>query len=129
MIKIGLPNTPAKFVSEPKITDITRILVTAGTVNAVGTSTWYEYLKISAANIRSDRFLTTRNHFDKFITLNPNFIVKAEEMKLVAIAVDSENPNYKGLRTYYYVIPKDEEVCLVNEFTNDGPDFIGSVAI
>lgn len=114
--KLYLPKTPAAWCGNPTYTPITRIRISCG--GGMGGAQWFEYV------LRHDKPDTNRLGLAEYtrwngkpITINPAFIVSAEDFTLVTATYDSRNTNFaQGLYKVRLLAEDGHKITLVNSF-------------
>ena len=127
MIKIYLPNTPSKFVGKAKIIKVKRVKMTCG--GGIGGSCWDEYVTDFPETPKHDLIKVT-NYKGVKMTINTAYVVKVVDSQIVIITTDSKNPNYYGVKSFYYETPCDDNIVLCSEYGDSekhGVKFLGSI--
>ncbi len=93
----GVPLTPSKWLGEPVLTDVVRLTVTAG--GGMGGSLWEYFLKDHSSAgigraISDGEAIVGETIDDKYICINPQYVVKAEEFTIASAMFMCENKNF-----------------------------------
>ena len=119
MIKMYLPNTPSKFIGKAKVIKTKKIKMTCG--GGMGGSVWDEYITDLPENIEHGLIKVT-NYKGEKMTLNTSYIVKIVDSQIVVITTDSQNPTYRGKKSFYYETSCDDNVVQCNEYKRNGEE-------
>lgn len=112
---LGVPNTPCKWVGEPQYKSYLELLVTCG--GGMGGSKWYEYIEESSTDLTQCPgmiYVTTIE--GKHIFINTRFVVKAQEVRVMTVNCESDNPYCGGKIKEQWIVPDGVMVKLVPEY-------------
>lgn len=115
MIKIYLPNTPSRFIGKAQILKVKKVKMTCG--GGIGGCSWDEYIVDFPETPKHD-LIKVADYKGNKMTLNTRYVVKVTDSQIVMITTDSQNPNYYGVKRFYYETPCNEAIMLCNEYGN-----------
>lgn len=124
---LGLPRTPSRWVGEPQYKPITSITMSCG--GGMGGSKWHEYVE-RVEEIPSNSIITLKRigghgTYAEDIKVNTSFIVSAEDLTLVTIHLDSDNPHFRrGLFEYKVLVRDGHKVRLSDYYDSDCSDIL-----
>lgn len=112
---LGVPNTPSEWVGKPQYKNYLELLMTCG--GGMGGSKWYEYIEENNTDLTQcpDMIYVTTIE-GKHIFINTRFIVKAQEVRVMTVTCNSNNPYNGGKITEHWIVPDGVTVKLVPEY-------------
>ena len=81
----------------------------------MGGASWDEYIVDFPETSKCD-LVKVSNYKGEKMTLNTRYVVKVIDSQIVMITTDSQNPTYRGKKSFYYETPCDDNVVQCSEF-------------
>lgn len=93
--KIGYPRTPCRWIGKEKVKTVTLVRMSCG--GGMGGASWLEILEKTEVQPGLNKYKRVDG---SFVTLNGNFIVDAEDRKMLVLDYVANNPSLDDGETH-----------------------------